>query len=711
MYEKEEYEMSFIDDMKIGKKLIGGFLIVVIILAIVAGYGYINAQNAATRSAEMYEDATIPISLLGDVQADFQQLRAEMYRFVYVPEARSGLDDTMNDLDANIQKNIAEYRNRQLSSTEKTTLTKFDTNYAEFMKLYGDTKEAARANNMEKVNADLAAGSPLINARTATVTAYKDLIKMDTDQAKALADATAADAATASVLLAVLTIAGIVIALAVAITLTRGITGPVNMVAANLKELSKGHLGNRMKMNRKDEIGEMADVMDQFSDDLQNNVIGTMQKIANGDLSTDMQAKDAQDEIGPAIRTTTDSLRALVAEANMLSKSAIAGQLSTRGNTDKFKGGYKEIIQGVNETLDGVVAPVNEAMKVSTEYAQGNFTARFDENLKIQGDFVKFKGALNNIGIQVSKSLSIVNQQVGDLAASAEEANASVEEVSAGSAQVAKNASGVSVNAEKATQGIGQVQKAMEDLSRTIQDVATKSEVVAKIVQDTTTFSKEGMELAQKTETGMQGITKSSAEVNQIIGDIKGQMDKISEIVNLITDLANQTNLLALNAAIEAARAGDAGRGFAVVATEVKSLAVESRASAERIAEMIDNLQKQTVSAVDAVSASNAGVREGSEALQETLSSFNKIVAAIDKVSQNVSEVAAAAEEQAASVEEVTASINEVGGLMQDTTREATDAAAASEESSAAIDQITKVVANVNSIVDKVTKEISNFRV
>jgi methyl-accepting chemotaxis protein len=187
-------------------------------------------------------------------------------------------------------------------------------------------------------------------------------------------------------------------------------------------------------------------------------------------------------------------------------------------------------------------------------------------------------------------------------------------------------------------------------------------------------------------------------------------MDKISEIVNLITDLANQTNLLALNAAIEAARAGEAGRGFAVVATEVKSLAVESRTSAERISEMIANLQKQTLNAVDAVSASNAGVKKGSEALHETLTSFNNIVSSIDKISQNISDVAAAAEEQAASAEEITASVNEVGGLMQGTTREATDAAAASEESSAAIDQITKVVANVNTIVDKVTKEISRFK-
>ena len=206
-------------------------------------------------------------------------------------------------------------------------------------------------------------------------------------------------------------------------------------------------------MNRKDEIGEMAATMDQFSDDLQNQVIGTMKKIADGDLSTDVKVVDAQDEIGPALRTTTESLRALVAEANMLSKAAVEGRLATRGNADKFKGGYRDIVAGVNQTLDSVVGPVNEAMRVSNEYATGNFTARVDEKLNVQGDFIKFKEALNNIGIEVSKSLSVINQQVGDLAASAEEANASVEEVSAGSAQVAKNASGVSVQCRESNAG------------------------------------------------------------------------------------------------------------------------------------------------------------------------------------------------------------------------------------------------------------------
>jgi len=325
-------------------------------------------------------------------------------------------------------------------------------------------------------------------------------------------------------------------------------------------------------------------------------------------------------------------------------------------------------------------------------------------------DLTEVKDAARLAQKKIEEALALINAEMTKISRGAEEANANVEEVSAGAGQVAKNATAVSINVEKSMEGIIQVEKAMEDLSRTIQDVATRAESTAKIVHDTDDYSKEGMALARKTEQGMHGITKSSNDVNVIILEIKGQMDKISEIVKLITDLANQTNLLALNAAIEAARAGDAGRGFAVVATEVKSLAVESRASAERISDMIENLQNQTQHAVEAVSASNAGVKEGSIALQNTVASFSKIADSIDQISRNISDVASATEEQAASVEEITASVNEVNSLMQNTAKESTNAAAASEESSAAIEQISKVIGNVTIVVENVKKEINNFK-
>jgi methyl-accepting chemotaxis protein len=453
-----------------------------------------------------------------------------------------------------------------------------------------------------------------------------------------------------------------------------------------------------------------------FVRDRVNHIGDSLVRISDGDLTEaevyrKIVKRSEQDRLVPAFIRTFDALQTLTNDANMLTKAAVDGKLKTRADVQKHHGEYKRIVEGMNATLDAVVEPLNEAMRMAHEFAKCNFSVRADDDLHMEGDFNKFKEALNNTGIEVSKAVNMINQQILELASSAEEANASIEEVSSGAEQIAKNATGVSSNAERGNEGITQILRAMEDLNQTVTDVAQKAEKVSQLTEDANTLSVRGTGLAEQAERGMQSITTSSNEVDKIIVDIKAEMDKIGKIVGLISDLANQTNLLALNAAIEAARAGEAGRGFAVVATEVKSLAQESRASAENIADMIGTLQKKSMAAGEAVASSNREVKAGSEALSQTLRAFKDIAKSIEDISRNVVEVASVSEEQAATVEEVTASVNEVHGMVQETAKDAMDAAAASEEASASIDQITKVIGGVNAIVDNVSKEMAKFKV
>lgn len=447
-----------------------------------------------------------------------------------------------------------------------------------------------------------------------------------------------------------------------------------------------------------------------------NHIAGSIEKIGAGDLSEYQEyrtigRRSEQDRVVPGFVRTLEHLQMLTEDAGMLARAAVEGRLETRADASRHDGEYRKIVEGVNQTLDAVIEPVNEALRIANEFARYNFTARFDPNMRVAGDFVRIKDALDSIGISVTNAVRSINTQVTDLAASAEEAAASVEEVVSGAQQVADNAGKVSSNAEKGSHGLEQVLKAMEDLSAAVEEVTANTEAVATLANNANTLSKDGAELARKAEDGMVGITRSTTEVDQIIGEIKAEMDKIGKIVGLISDLASQTNLLALNAAIEAARAGDAGRGFAVVAAEVKSLAQESRTSAESIAEMIGGLKTKSEKAAVATASASKEVREGSAVLSETLNVFNKIVGDIEKITRSVEEVASASEEQAATVEEITASVHEVGSLVEGTASEAGDSAAASEETSAAIDEVRKIVENVNVIADTVSTEMSKFTV
>lgn len=444
-----------------------------------------------------------------------------------------------------------------------------------------------------------------------------------------------------------------------------------------------------------------------------------LQNLANGELNFDLSTGQADEYTQKAreqfsiiqenLKAAGDNLTGVTQEMEQLIHAMTAGNLKVRGEADRFAGTYKDIIAGLNQVMESVEVPVSASIALSGEYAKGNFSAA-PPNITVQGDFLILKEALMNIGVQVSAVLKEIDREMEELTSRAEEANAGVKDVAEGSAMVAKNAADVGSQSDRGKQNIDQVLRAMMDLSANVEEVASSTESVSRVTHDTDELSKKGVELAHNAENGMKGIMASSGEVERIITEIKGEMAQIGKIVNVITDIASQTNLLALNAAIEAARAGEAGRGFAVVASEVKALALESRRSAENIAEMITSLQKKSDEAAKAMDQAENAVSQGNGAVLETLNIFNQIVESVGQIAKNMDDVSKTTEQQAASVEEITASAHEVNNLVGEIATEALSAASAAEQSSAGTSQIVLVVEDLNKIITEVSKAIGKFQ-
>ena len=375
--------------------------------------------------------------------------------------------------------------------------------------------------------------------------------------------------------------------------------------------------------------------------------------------------------------------------------------LDDKGNLQYVYIAYNDITK-ITRNQEYMVHEIDELSKIYSVMAQGDLTPRYtlaspDADTKETFEQIsQLQAAVRGIITSLQTNIRDVNKQMQVLTTSADAATGNTREASAGIAQIAKNAGKVSENAEKASNGVEQIAKAMQDMSAAVEEITSSMETVSSLSRETNEISKKGAVLAGNAEKSMVEISNSAGSVHVIITDVEKQMVEISKIVLLIRELANQTNLLALNAAIEAARAGDAGRGFAVVASEVKSLAQESRKSAERIEAMIETLKKSTDSASAAMNTSKETVVHGSAMVTETLKVFDTIVESVNKVTSAATEVAAATEEQAATTEEITASIHEVAGLVEHTAKEAGDAAAATEESAAAIDEISRMIALVD---------------
>lgn len=700
--------MKKLDDISINRKLMGSFLGIVFLLILVGVLGYWGVTTTNTYLDQMYDDQLVPTDLLETMQSNLWHLRGNPPGIFLIPETRESSRNDSTNLMKSIDESLVAYEPYIVDEEERSIYEGAVISWQNYKKAFANFNTIVDSGDSKAAISALTTGD-LVNERKAFSGAIEKLAKLNLADAEVLKQEGVETVSNVILVLVVVIIIGVIIAVSLGTLISRSITGPLAKAVWMLQEMSLGHLSNRLKMDRKDEVGTLAITMDKFSDDLQYVIIGGTQKIAGGDLSLTFPPRDEKDEIAPAFNQLIAAINGIVGEVGFLIEEAEEGRLQKRSDANRFSGEYKNIITGINNMLDAITTPLNEALRVAHLYSEAKFSARFDENITVNGDLIALKEGLNTIGKELSSAISDISEQVGHLSASSEEAAASVEEITAGSASVAQSTAVVSTNADTSVQAIGQVLTAMEELTSSVSVIASKVEAVNKLTLGANETTSHGVNQAAVADNGIKAINGAVQDVGIIISEIRDQMNEINKIVVIISDIADQTNLLALNAAIEAARAGEAGLGFAVVADEVKTLAQESQGSAENIAKIITSLQKQSDRAASAMNLANDEVSKGSVAITDTIDFFHTIADQVEQITRNMSEVAKLSETEAAAVEEITASVNEVKELSVETAKEAVGSAAATEESSAALNQVAGIINDLSTVATRINESVSRL--
>ena len=444
------------------------------------------------------------------------------------------------------------------------------------------------------------------------------------------------------------------------------------------------------------------------------NVTKQLNNIAVGDTSQleslkKIGKRSEQDQLLPAIIRAMENVKLLIEDTEMLSRAAIEGKLDTRADVSRHQGEFKNIVEGINDTLDAVIGPLNEAIKISNEFSNGNFRARVDENLHVQGDFVNFRNVLNNIGISVSEIIKSAQSVTTQVAEHSDEASRGASEVSTAAENVAESSQKSSELTRELLYKIEGINREIIDLSASNEKIADSSKGILSAANEVVRIGRDAQALGRDTNLKMGSVEKIAKESVDGINSLTEQIKQIDSIVQLINDITSQINLLSLNAAIEAARAGEHGRGFAVVAGEVKNLATKARNATDTINTVVNSVQRDSKKTADAINTANNEIIDGVNSVNKTLDALNTIIKNATQVTKDIGEIAKAIDNQANISMKVVKASEEGNDMTQEVQREAEGLAAIAQETSASVQEIGAAIHEVTGLSSRLKLKMEAY--
>ncbi len=431
---------------------------------------------------------------------------------------------------------------------------------------------------------------------------------------------------------------------------------PIHAAAVSVRRISEGDIPEPIAESYRGDFNEIIGNLNTLISNL-SATVRMAERIADGDLAVQVSVLSEKDVLGKSLSIMVSTLREILADIDSLTRAAAEGKPDTRGNAEKFRGEYAQIIRGINHTLDAVSGPLSVAAEYVARISVGDFPEKIAAEYK--GDFNEIRNNINmlianlqttvqaaekvaegNLEVEVrilsdrdslGKSIHKMIENLTRFAVSVRDA---AEQVAAVSEQLSTGAEKISQGISEQAAGIEQISSSMEEMSGMVNQNADNAMQTAAIAR----------KAAQDAQSGGKALDETVMA-----------MRSISEKIRIVEEIARQTNMLALNAAIEAARAGEQGRGFAVVAAEVRKLAERSQNAAKDISKLsVSNIQLSEKAGI-ILKEMVSGIQKTAELIQEISASSAEQASGIAQVNKAIQQLDQVIQENAAATEEMAA--------------------------------------------------------
>jgi methyl-accepting chemotaxis protein len=353
---------------------------------------------------------------------------------------------------------------------------------------------------------------------------------------------------------------------------------PVGECNRILGRLGGGDIREKVEMACEGDHENMKDAVNGVYRQLAN-LVEYVTKIANGDLAASIAKTSDEDQIYEVLIQMKHSIHELVVDATGLAAASSEGRFDSRADVSKHRGDYRRIIEGVNQTLDAIVAPLRATSESASKLASSS------EDLTAASQLMA--DSANETAVQadlLSAATEQISRNVASVASATEEMQVSIREISQNandSARVARNAVGVANSTNDTMRKLGESSREIGNVIKVITSIAQQTNLLAlnatieaaragEAGKGFAVVANEVKELAKQT-------AKATAEISQKIeaiqGDTKGAVSAIEEIGAIINQINDISNSIASAVEEQTVTTNEIGRSVSEAAQGIEDVA------------------------------------------------------------------------------------------------------------------------------------------
>lgn len=340
--------------------------------------------------------------------------------------------------------------------------------------------------------------------------------------------------------------------------------------------------------------------------------------------------------------------------------------------------------------------------RVKNEQQERRFAGLKDEVGNIMRAVLKLRGELTAVVTDLKNQSGNLFEQSASLSKSASDTMNNMKDTDRAVDEMANGATMLAQETQSASENVIEIGNMIDKVNDNTEELAKDADNMKELGENAENILRQLIAGQKEMVTHIGVVNDKTHEANKAAG-------KISEVVNLITEIASQTNLLSLNASIEAARAGEAGRGFAVVAENIKQLAEQTTSSAADIQDIIHDLEQKSDETVEKTEAVNNIVNKQSEDMKQTADILNQVITGITGLIDKIDSIAVSVENMDKSKENVVDVIGNLSSVSQENAASTEETSASTTMAMETVKKIADEAVNLKDIAQELEDRMKQF--